>query len=112
MPIGICYIKNKVVDHQKFETHVSKWADKIGVNTSDVSITIIRDFAQFGQTYDILFNLYLPSIWSKKDTSMIQTELLAMLCEAFKIHPKNIFILTNIIQSGHVVENGKIVNWK
>ena len=111
MPIAICNIKNKAIDREILEPLVSKWADKIGVNISDVSITFVPNCIQFGQQYDILCNLYLPSLWEKENVKLIQNELLVALVDAFKIQPEDIFIITNIVQSGNVMENGQIVEW-
>lgn len=111
MPIAICNIKNKAISNKILEPLVSKWADKIGVNIRDISITFVPNCIQFGQQYDILCNLYLPSLWEKENVNLIQNELLVVLVDAFKIQTENIFIITNIVQSGNVVENGKIVEW-
>ncbi len=111
MPIAICTIKNKAIPNEVLEPLVSQWADKIGVHIRDVSITFVPDCIRFGQQYDILCNLYLPSLWEKENVNLVQHELLVILADAFNIRAENIFIITNIVQSGNVVENGKTVEW-
>jgi hypothetical protein len=53
-----------------------------------------------------LVNLFLPSIWSEENIKDIQKNLLSLLCKHFIIDESDIFIMTLLIQSGHLIEKG------
>lgn len=111
MPIANCFIKNKQIKPEDLQELIIKWSEEIQVDVKDICFTVVTDFLQAGQQYEILVNLYLPSLWSENDVTTIQKGLMRVLTTFFKLKPSEIFILTSIIQSGHVVENGEIVEW-
>lgn len=111
MPIATCFIKNNKISKQQWDTLSAEWAQRIGVDVKDICLTMVTGFIQSGQTYEALVQLSLPSLWAKEDIKTIQMELLSLLSELLKVSSDQIFILTTIIQSGHVVENGKVVKW-
>lgn len=111
MPIAHCFIKEKEIVSSKIEDMAIEWANTIGVETKDVCLNLITDFYQFGQKYTILVNLYLPTVWSEDERKKIQIGLLQVLAKHLQVTPEKIFIMTSLIQSGHVVENGEILYW-
>lgn len=111
MPIANCYIKDTQVINNEFQDLATLWAEKINVDVKDICLTFIPNCIQAGQQYEILVNLYLPSLWKKDAIKNIQKSLLMILAGHFHISPKHIFIMTSIIQSGNVVENGEVVEW-
>jgi hypothetical protein len=111
MPIVNCFIKDKKVSQRELQEFAEKWASELNVEVKDICLTFISNCVQGGQQYEGLVNLYLPSLWTETDINRIQNSLLTNLCELLKTEASKIFIITSIIQSGHVVENGEIVNW-
>ena len=111
MPIANCFIKDKQVSQQDLQALAKKWAEQINVDEKDVCLTFIPNCIQGGQQYKVLINLYLPSLWSEENINNIQKCLLSILSNHFQTDHSNIFIMTSIIESGHVVENGEIVEW-
>lgn len=55
--------------------------------------------------------LLLPSIWSNSDISSLQIGLAKALTLHFNVSLKEVFISTNMVNSGMVVESGKEVKW-
>ena|SRR5690554_971742 len=111
MPIANCFIKDKKVTQQEFQQLAEKWASEVKVDVKDICLTFIPNGIQAGQQYNALVNLYLPSLWNDDQIKHIQKSLLRILCEFLKVESSEVFIMTFIIQSGHVVENGEIMEW-
>jgi hypothetical protein len=112
MPIANCFLtkKNDLLT-AKGEEIITVWAQAINVDPSDITMNWITNFHQFGRSYAILVNLYLPTLWSERDIHAIQRSLQKTLTQLLAIEETEIFILTSLIQSGHVVENGNAVLW-
>jgi hypothetical protein len=110
MPIATCFAA-KTVAAEKIEEIVTEWAGISGTAKKDICITLVPYHLQGGQQYDMLVNLYLPTLWSKTDVKKIQLGLLKTLCKHLELAEEKVFIMTSLIASGHVVENGAIVSW-
>ncbi len=111
MPIANCFIKDKSVAHLPLKKMASEWAVQVGVEEHDICLTFIPNCVQAGQQYQVLANLYLPTLWPPQKVSDIQKSLLAVLCKHVNVSPVDVFIITSMVESGHVVEGGEIVNW-
>ena len=111
MPIANCYIQNKHISRDKLEELAGKWAEELHIDVKDICLNVLTDFIQVGKQYEVMVNLFLPSIWSRHDVKTIQKTLLELLMSYFKIESSKVFLLTSIIQPGHVLENGEIVEW-
>jgi hypothetical protein len=111
MPIANCFIKNKNLNSNEWSIMASEWAQSIEVDTEDICINIITGVIQVGRDYSVLVDLHIPSLWTDKEIKKIQLGLLNVLQKHLDIPPEQIFIMTNIIHSGRVVENGEIVAW-
>ena len=111
MPVANCFIKERNVSQEEMQKLTTKWSDDIGVNLQDVCLTFVPNCMQAGQRYEIMVNLYLPSLWTKEDIKRIPKSLHQNLCDHFEVSASEVFIITSIVQSGHVVENGQIVEW-
>jgi hypothetical protein len=55
--------------------------------------------------------LYLPSIWPDDAVAALSEGLAAALADAFVVEPSSVQIVTSIVASGLVVENGETVHW-
>lgn len=110
MPIAFCYFTIPV-DKLDFPGLTADWSKEIQVNQQDITLHAISHFQQYGQPYGVMVNLFLPTLWSAADVANIQLALLKMLVKYTRLPEKDIFIMTSLIQSGHVVEQGKITRW-
>lgn len=111
MPIANCYINQITVSNQKLEALTKEWATVIEVDISDICLSFVEVAAQTGQTYKIVVNLFLPSLWDKSNIEKIQLSLDILLKRHLQLESEDVFIITNIVQSGNIMESGKIVKW-
>jgi hypothetical protein len=109
MPIANCFCKKRKLSIKKMENMVNEWANIVGVDKKDICINMIKEYSQLGQKYPVLVNLYLPTLWSANDIKGIQLGLLKVLSKYLEVKENEIFIMTSLIQSEHVVENGHIL---
>lgn len=112
MPIANCFIKEREIWISGLDSMAIEWAELIGADQKDICLNIITNFHQFGNQYSIMVNLYLPSLWSDSDVRRIQMGLVKVITKYLNISSDKIFIVTSIVQSGHVVENGEAVSWE
>lgn len=111
MPIANCFIKAGEVSMSGVESLAREWANQIDADVKDITVNVITGHQQSGQQYAVLVNLYLPDFWTEDEIKIIQLGLLNSIKECLHIDEEQVFIMTSIIEAGHVVENGKIVSW-
>jgi len=111
MPIATCYTHQIVISHKKWDNLVSKWATHIGIQATDISLTVISNTIQSGEIYHLKVHLFLPSLWPEKSVQRIQGSFIALAEEILGISSKDIFLITQIISSGHVLDRGNTANW-
>lgn len=109
MPIANCIIASDV--KQGLSNLVELWANESGKSSEHMTINIISSTRQFGNEYSVMANLLLPSAWSSSDVSLLQVGLAKALATHFCISISKVQIVTSIIGSGLVVENGKEIQW-
>ncbi len=108
MPIAHCSIRKELSEKADFSKLVKEWALSLQISETDITLNVIADYKQFGQQYPAMINLFLPSLWSKADIEKIQRTLSELLQKHLKIESDQLFIMTSIIESGHVLSEGKI----
>ncbi len=111
MPIANCYIHNEISRNADFQQMVSEWAENLQISETDITLNVITDFKQFGKDYTVMVNLFLPSLWSEADIEKIQQSLSGLIQKHLKIDSDQIFLMTTIIESGHVFTEGKVERW-
>lgn len=112
MPIAHCYLSPSLTHQADFAQLVKDWALEIGVSEKDITLNIISTHQQYGQQYQVMVNLYLPSLWPENAVKNIQESLAALLVKHLSISPQDLFIMTSIIQSGHVYSDGQTEEWE
>lgn len=111
MPIANCYIRKELSEKVDFSQLIKEWAHALKIRESDITLNVLSDFKQFGQQYPAMINLFLPSLWSEADIEKIQRTLSEMLQKHLEIGSSQLFIMTSIIESGHVFSEGKVERW-
>jgi len=111
MPIVNCFTKKKELNDSILNNMVHQWSEKIQVDRKDITMNFVTSYVQVGQKHEFIVFLYLPTLWSKKSISNIQTTLLELFIDTFKVTANEVFILTSTIESGNVIENGKVITW-
>lgn len=113
MPIANCLVTKKSYHEAKSsETLIELWATESGKSSEHMTVNIIENSEQQGNAYDIMANLYLPSLWSKRDVDLLQIGLAKTLAEYFNVGVNRVHVITHIVVSGMVVENGELVEWQ
>ena len=111
MPIAYCFVKDKPSIRSHLQKLASDWATEAGVDPKNITINLVTTEHRVGNPYAVMINLYLPTAWSEEDVQRIQVSLLKVVMNHLQVEAKEIFIMTSLIQSGHVVENGRVVRW-
>ncbi len=109
MPIANCIVTTDC-QHNSFDL-VELWAKESGQSSEHMTINITTSTHQYGNKYTIMATLWLPSIWSKSNISSLQLGLAKALAYYFNIAPSEIHVITQIVESGNVVEGGKEIQW-
>lgn len=109
MPIANCLINPEC--NSGPDDLVQLWAEASGKSAKHMTVNIQQVSGQFGHHYAVTAQLFLPSIWPPKDVSALQTGLAKSLSRHFSQPLDAILVMTTIIGSGHVVENGTEVRW-
>lgn len=109
MPIANCVLKRglKIKDRNIIEL----WAQASQVSPQEMTINFIHASEQLGKHYSVMATLYLPSAWTKEKRIALQTGLASALSEGLDQPFELVHVVTLIVASGHVVENGELQNW-
>ena len=112
MPIANCILSSQVIANSIDSTGlIEKWGKHSGINTSEMTVTIMRSDEQMGKEYGAICTLNLPNLWSSKSVSSLQVGLAKAISEHFSLKDAEVLIMTSLIESGLVVEGGKEVSW-
>jgi len=109
MPIAYLTLsdKSKTVS----EKLVEEWAGYADVSAGLMTVNIVHSDIQLGKAYEVMAVLHLPAVWSRAKVSRIQQGLSQSLASHLDLDEKEIHIVTHIVESGLVVENGAEVHW-
>lgn len=112
MPIANCIITS---DYSKCINSsndlITLWASESDMSPDNMTINIIKSDEQHGKKYTVMADLLLPSVWSGEDVSKLQIGLAKALALYFNVSKQQVFVVTNIVNSGMVVEEGEEVIW-
>jgi len=109
MPIANCIVtpQCKIVEH----SIVDLWASQSGQSPEHMSVNITTSTHQYGNRYAVMATLVLPSLWSKPAVSALQVGLAKALAQAYELSLDDVHVVTNIVESGLVVEAGMEEHW-
>lgn len=109
MPIANCLVAPACP--QGSGNLIDFWANESGQSSEHMTVNIIASTQQLGNKYFVMANLLLPSVWSSASISTLQTGLAKALAKYFNIAIGQVHVVTNIVNSGMVVEAGQEVTW-
>lgn len=109
MPIAQCML-SKTCKMEQGDL-IALWSQYSNVPEEHLTINLFHTHEQLGHLYPIMVNLQLPSLWSKDKIFDIQLGLLRALIECFSLQKGDVHIVSTIIESGMVVENGNVLYW-
>ena len=112
MPIANCFVaKRRYQDAKGSQPLVDLWALESGKTSEHMTVNIIACTEQQCVAYEVMANLFLPSLWSKRDVNLLQTGLAKALAQYFNVTANGVHVITYMVDSGLVVENGALVEW-
>jgi hypothetical protein len=89
---------------------VAAWSNRSGIDSDEMTINLLEAH-QAGKRYAVMAWLYLPSIWPDDAVAVLSEGLAAALADAFVVEPSSVQVVTSIVASGLVVEDGETVTW-
>lgn len=110
MPIANCFVSNDSPLAVDPEAVVEAWVAASGVETEEMTLNISA-VDQGGKAYAVMAWLYLPSLWSEHHVIALSEGLAAALAGEAGVEPSAVQVITEIVESGAVVESGKIIRW-
>ncbi len=112
MPIAICTLSRQVPVPLDSERDVTKlWREAAGLDCQEMTVMVTQSAAVYGNIYDVIAQLHLPSVWSEANQILLQESLASALSSWLSLSPNRIFILTTILPAGRVVEGGETQRW-
>lgn len=112
MPIANCIVTDKYRNtNDKSLDLVTLWANESFKPAEHMTINIISCNEQYGNQYGVMANLQIPTIWSSNDISLLQLGLVKALSIYFKAPMNDIHVVTTLISSGMVIEDGEVITW-
>ncbi|THB79591.1 MAG: hypothetical protein D6B25_01140 [Desulfobulbaceae bacterium] len=112
MPIAHCIVTPELRSTGNSSHNlIALWGDESGISIEHMTVNIIVGNSQFGNRYQVMANLYLPTLWSPSDISSLQTGLAKGLSRYYQIVIESVFIMTQLVESGMVVVAGEELKW-
>ena len=111
MPIANCFVREGVATGAEIQRLAGVWAEESGISDEHMTINVLEGTRQNGACYGVMAFLYLPSLWSCEHVRRLQVGLASALARGFAVDPVEVQVITSIVESGHVVENGETQEW-
>lgn len=108
MPIANCLFASEVDPHP--ERIVTAWSHHSGIDPVEMTVNVVQ-VHQGGKEYAVIASLYLPSLWSGEEAVRLSEGLAAALADVAQVEPSSVQVLTSILTSGSVVEDGTTLRW-
>ncbi len=90
---------------------VERWASESGQSPEHMTVNIMTAVQQYGKEYHVMATLWLPSVWSDAGITSLQVGLARALAKHFDLALKEVHVMTRIVESGRVVEDGQEIHW-
>lgn len=112
MPIAFFYgVGADNLSKNRCERIIEDWSQTANLSKELCTINVIPNTIQAGNAYKLMVKLYLPSLWSEEEVRHIQQSLSQSIHKNLGLEPEDLFVMTSIIQSGHVIDRGKLEVW-
>lgn len=109
MPIANCIVTSECKEGAG--DLIELWAQESGQSPDYMTVNIVTSNQQLGNTYSVMATLQLPSMWSDSNVSLLQIGLAKAVSAYFNLPPNEVFVVTQIVESGRVVEAGQEERW-
>ncbi len=113
MPIATVFVRSDVepLDDKSLARLVPAWASHSGQPAGHMTVNIVDNIVQAGAGFALMAWLDLPDLWPGDAVDALQTGLARALSDTFEAEIGEVQVITRVVASGHVVEDGAIVRW-
>ncbi|OEY65927.1 hypothetical protein [Marinobacter sp. X15-166B] len=112
MPIAVCSVSRACFDRRaRHHDPVQLWSQLSGQSANQMTINVACTEECYGRSYDVLSRLLLPDVWSAEDVATLQVSLATALATYFQVPIDGVVVVTSLVRTGHVVENGELQRW-
>ena len=111
MPIANCFVRDDLPAEADIDALTAIWSDESGVDRQHMTINLIAGTRQAGAPYRVMAFLYLPTLWTSEQVRQLQVGLAKALSRGFAVPAIEVQVITALVESGHVVEDGKTQDW-
>ena len=111
MPIANCFVRDDLPAEADIDALTAIWSDESGVGREHMTINLIAATRQVGAPYRVMAFLYLPTLWTSEQVRQLQVGLAKALARGFAVPAIEVQVITSLVDSGHVVEDGKTKDW-
>jgi hypothetical protein len=111
VPIANCFLRGGFPLELEIDGLTALWSEESGVGSEQMTVNVIPDVRQTGTPYRVMAFLYVPSLWSAEQVRRLQVGLASALVRRFAVAPAEVQVITSIVESGHVVEDGETQDW-
>lgn len=109
MPIAHCLVDSG--REPRRVDPVDLWARESGQSAEHMTINIVGRARQFGNRYAVMATLWLPSLWPEADIAALQEGLARAMASYYRAAPREVHVITRVLESGRVVEDGETLQW-
>jgi hypothetical protein len=111
VPIANCFVRDDLPPERDIDALTTLWSDESGVGSEHMTINVITGTRQAGAPYRVMAFLYLPTLWSSEQVRQLQVGLARALSRGLAVAPTEVQVISSIVDSGHVVEDGETQDW-
>jgi hypothetical protein len=111
VPIANCFVHDDLPPERDTDALTALWSDESGVGSEHMTINVISSTRQVGAPYRVMAFLYLPTLWSSKQVRQLQMGLARALSRGLAVPATEVQVISSIVDSGHVVEDGETQDW-
>ncbi len=109
MPMAFCWVNKSC--QVKAGDLIDMWAAESGESSQHMTVNLLNVDEQLGNAFAVMANLMLPSLWQHEAIRRLQVGLAKALAQYYGLDLQDVFVITQVIESGNVVENGKPITW-
>ena len=111
MPIANCIAPAAILSASAVDDMTRTWSEASGVGPEHMTINLVARTAQVGAAYEAMVFLYPPSTWRADQVRDLQAGLATAVCRHLDLTPPEVHVLTTMVESGHVLDDGEIQEW-
>ena len=111
MPIANCILRVSP-DTEACEGVLGELSRRLDIEPENITLNFTNSDHQVGQRYDLMIHLYLPSLWTAEEAEKIGLVFIEVISKGLGVRSEDASLITTIVQSGHVIDNGTVQRWE